>query len=64
MRLILSLFLSILLVTSCNKKSKDGNDYQTGYDDGYQSGTIRVCKRFKASLADSDWEYHAPRECN
>ena len=59
----LTLFFSLFLVMSCGKKSKDGNDYQTGYETGYQNGANRVCKRFKATLADSDWDYHAPKEC-
>ena len=59
----LTLFFSLFLMVSCGKKSKDGNDYQTGYEIGYQNGANRVCKRFKATLADSDWDYHAPKEC-
>ena len=59
----LTLFFSLFLMVSCGKKSKDENDYQTGYEIGYQNGANRVCKRFKATLADSDWDYHAPKEC-
>ena len=59
----LTLFFSLFLMVSCGKKSKDGNDYQTGYEIGYKNGANRVCKRFKATLADSDWDYHAPKEC-
>ena len=60
---MLILIFPLLLVVSCGQKHKGGNDYKTGYEAGYQSGATRVCKRFKATLADSDWDYHAPKEC-
>ncbi len=63
MKTILLLFFSILLIVSCGKKSGNEDDYEIGYKTGYKSGAKRVCKRFKATLADSDWEYHAPKEC-
>lgn len=63
LKISLTLFISLFFIVSCGKKSKDGNDYQTGYEAGYQNGANRVCKRFKAALADSDWDYHAPKEC-
>ena len=63
MKTLLPIFFSLLFVVSCMEKSKDGNDYKTGFDTGYKSGANRVCKRFKATLADSDWDYHAPKEC-
>jgi hypothetical protein len=63
MKTFLLIFFSLLFLVACSKKSKDGNDYKTGYETGYQSGANRVCKRFKATLADSDWDYHAPKEC-
>ena len=56
-------FLSLTLLVSCEPKSKNGNDYKSGFETGYNSGANRVCKRFKATLADSDWDYHAPKEC-
>lgn len=63
MRTIPLLFFSTIFIFSCSKESGNINDYKTGYDAGYQSGANRVCKRFKATLADSDWDYHAPKEC-
>ena len=63
LKIFLMLFISLFFIVSCGKKSKGGNDYQTGYEAGYQNGANRVCKRFKATLADSDWDYHAPKEC-
>ena len=59
----LSIFLLITPLISCSDKTKTANDYQTGYEVGFKNGASRVCKRFKSTLADSDWDHHAPKEC-
>lgn len=63
MKILTIIFLSLTFLFSCGQKKSSVNDYKTGYETGFQSGANRVCKRFKASLADSDYDYHAPKEC-
>lgn len=54
--------VSVVTLTGC-KEQWETEDYQAGYDDGYEAGRFDVCQDWQQSLPASLHSRFIPRAC-
>jgi hypothetical protein len=61
----LILFGGLIFFTysKCSKEVYETEEYQLGYDDGYNAGYDFVCKKFEQELRSAAYENSKPKYC-
>jgi hypothetical protein len=49
--------------SKCSKEVYETEEYEVGYDEGYNAGYDFVCRKFEQSLPNSLYESNKPRYC-